>query len=928
MPELFDAPYDAKTAEERIYKLWEESGFFAPEAHQPLADNLHKQKTFSMVLPPPNVTGILHIGHALMLTIEDIMARYHRMMGDKTLWIPGTDHAAIATQEKVERELYKKEGKNRHDLGREEFLRRVGEFVKQNHDTIVHQMKKMGASLDWSREAFTLDEPRTRAVHEAFKRMYDAGLIYRGERIVNWDPKLQTTVSDDEIEWKEEKAPFYYLKYGPFTISTARPETKFGDKYVVMHPDDKRYKQYKEGQKLEVEWMNGKITATVIKDKAVDPKFGTGVMTITPWHDAVDFEIAERHKLDREQIIDLRGKLLPIAGEFAGKKITEARPLIVEKLKAKGLLEKVDESYVHRIATDSRGGGVIEPQILKQWFVNVNAKFKIQKSKLKNIPSGSETTLKEIMTKAVKSGQIKIIPERFKKIYFHWINNLRDWCISRQIWYGHRIPVWYCLQCGQIETNIDIKSRWFILRHGQSEWNSAGIVQGQSDGNSLTSKGVEQARQAAAKLKSHHIDLVISSDLKRAAETASIIAEIVGAKVVCDKRLRERHMGTLQGKLKNEVESDYLESIKGYTTKSEGGESFEDIEKRAWEAFREHQVAYKGKNIVVVTHGGIILALNKKVKNLEFGEAVGGSVAKNGEGVQLDVAKSCSHCGGDLYEQDPDTLDTWFSSGLWTFSTLGWPAFAETATVGKPGKENDFANFHPTSVLETGYDILFFWVARMILMTGFLLGDIPFETVYLHGLVRDAQGKKMSKSLGNVIDPLVMSEKYGADATRLSLIIGTAPGNDTKLSEDRVRGYRNFTTKIWNIARFIVISDASELKGVKPKTTVADKKRLKEFESLKKTITISIEKFKFHKAGETLYHYLWHTFADKIIEESKPRLKGDDRADAAASLATLQEVFYGCLKLLHPFMPFVTEEIYQLYFKAEKKHPFLMVAPW
>lgn len=587
--------YDSKKTEDKIYELWEKSGFFNPENCVKAGVAKDEGEVFSIVLPPPNVTGTLHMGHAAMLAIQDSMIRFHRMKGHRTLWLPGTDHAALATQSRVESDLYKKEKKTRHDLGREEMLKRIEKFAQESHDTIIHQLKKMGSSLDWSREAYTLDEQRSLAVRTAFKRMYEDGLIYQGTRIVNWDPKMQTTVSDDEIEWKEEKASFYYLKYGPFTIGTARPETKFGDKYVVIHPDDQRYKEYEHGQKIELEWMNGPITATVIKDEVVDTEFGSGVMTITPWHDTTDFEIAERHNLEKEQIIDENGKLLPIAKEFTGMHISKARPAIVDKLKKKGLLEKIDEDYVHRVATNSRGNGIIEPQIKKQWFIDVN----------KKIP-GRNITLKELMRNAVESEKIKILPERFKKIYYHWIDNLRDWCISRQIWYGHRIPVWY-----------------------------------------------------------------------------------------------------------------------------RGDEMRVDIEPP------------KDKD----------------------------------------------------WEQDPDTLDTWFSSGLWTFSTLGWPE-----------KTEDLKTYHPTSVLETGYDILFFWVARMILMSGYLLKDIPFHTVYLHGLVRDKQGRKMSKSIGNIIDPLDMIAKYGADATRLSLIIGAAPGSDVKLSEDKVRGYKYFANKVWNAARFVTMS--------------------------------------------------------------------------------------------------------------------------
>ncbi|TSC78742.1 MAG: valyl-tRNA synthetase [Parcubacteria group bacterium Gr01-1014_29] len=733
----FSKPYTAKEHEDRIYERWMESGYFTPE-NLPDAKN---RKPFTMILPPPNATGTLHIGHAVMLAIQDTLIRFWRMRGRKTLWLPGADHAAIATQEKVEKELYKKEKKTRHDLGREEFLHRVDAFVEESRSTIKTQIRKMGCSLDWTREAFTMDAQRSLAVRTAFVRMYDAGLIYRGHRIVNWDPKLQTTVSDDEIEWMEEKTPFYYLKYGPFTIGTARPETKFGDKYVVMHPDDERYKQYKHGQTIDLEWIGGPITATVIKDRAIDPEFGTGVMTITPWHDTADFDIAERHKLNKEQIIDLQGKLLPIAGAFAGEHVTKARPKIVEKLKEKGLIEKVDENYIHRIAIDSRGGGTIEPQILEQWFISVSAK-------LWSVSSNEETTLKEMMQRVVENGQITILPKRFEKIYFHWINNLRDWCISRQLWYGHRIPVWYCVACGKNAKN--------------------------------------------------------EQDLQKC--TRPIV-------------------------------------------------SIEDL-------------------------------------------------------------TACPHCGGAI-RQDPDTLDTWFSSGLWTFSTLGYPE-----------KTNDLEQYHPTDVLETGYDILFFWVARMILMTGFLLGDIPFHTVYLHGLVRDAQGRKMSKSLGNIIDPLTMSEKYGADATRLSLLIGNAPGNDLKMSEDKIRGYRNFANKIWNASRFVITNteEFSPATTEKINLTLRDKKILADVERLSKEITKDIENFRLYLAAEKTYHYFWHTFADNIIEEAKPRLKGTDTADKTSAERMLYETLITLLKLLHPFMPFVTEAVWEKV--PNNKDSLLMVEKW
>jgi valyl-tRNA synthetase len=698
-----DKAYNHKEVEDKLYKMWEEKGYFKPSG---------KGQPFSIVLPPPNVTGTLHMGHALMLVIEDILVRYHRMKGDNTMWLPGTDHAAIATQSKVETILYKEEEKTKDDLGREEFLKRVEAFAKESHDTIVNQMKKMGASVDWEREAYTLDEKRNFSVRTAFKTMYDAGLIYKGARIVNWDPKLKTTVSDDEVEWREEKAPFYYFQYGPFVIATARPETKFGDKYVVMHPDDKRYKDYEHGQKVEVDWINGKVTATIIKDEAVDMKFGTGVMTITPWHDRTDFEIAERHNLDKEQIIDFKGLLLPIAGDLAGQHIKKARPMLVEKLKEKGLLVKVDENYTHRLATNSRGGGIIEPQVKEQWFVSVNKEFSMGHSEIEGIKEGDSVTLKKLMKHVVESGQIKVTPDHFVKIYYHWIDNLRDWCISRQIWYGHRVPVWY--------------------------------------------KDKE---------------------------------------IYCDVN------------------------------------------------------------------------------------------PPTGEG----------------WEQDPDTLDTWFSSGLWTFSTMGWPEETE-----------ELKTFHPTSVLETGYDILFFWVARMILMTTYLRGQIPFKQVLLHGLVRDAQKQKMSKSKGNIIDPLDLSEQYGTDALRIALIFSTAAGNDIPMSEDKIRGMKFFSNKLWNMARFIemkgegldgkVIKETDVLKELAENEN--DKKMIEKTEQLVKDVSEHIEKFRLHDGAQSLYQFAWHEFADVYIEDVKNRVD-------QPSFTVLKSLFFLQLYLLHPFMPFITEEIYE-----------------
>ncbi len=727
IPEVFLKPYTPSEHEDKLYALWNDSGYFNPDVCVEKGITAPDAEPFSIVLPPPNVTGTLHMGHAAMLAIEDILVRHARMSGKRTLWVPGTDSAAIATQSKVEGELYKKEGTTRHDLGREEFLKRVYDFAENSKDTIIGQTKKMGSSLDWSRYAFTLDDQRYNAVMTAFVRMYDAGLIYRGARSVNWDPKMQTTVSDDEIEHVEQKDPFYYFNYGPFVIGTVRPETKFGDKYVVMHPDDERYKMYTHGQQLEVEWINGPITATIIKDEAADPEMGTGVMTITPWHSQVDFDIAKRHNLNMEPVIDERGILLPIAGEFAGQHIKKARPLIIEKMHAKGLVAKIDDTYIHNVATNSRGGGLIEPQIKEQWFIDVNKEFTMGHSEIPGVQEGDAVTLKSLMIKAVDNGGVSIFPDRFNKTYFHWIENLRDWCISRQIWYGHRIPAWF-----------------------------------------------------------------------------------------------------KNGEIKVQIESP-----------------------------------------------------------------------------------------GEGWQQDPDTLDTWFSSGLWTFSTLGWP-----------NETSDLKTYHPTAILETGYDILFFWVARMILMSTFHLGQVPFKSVYLHGLVRDEKNRKMSKSLGNTIDPLTMIEKYGADATRLSLVIGAAPGNDVPLSENRIKGYKNFANKIWNITRFILTHTAD----MDPSTTVRKSPRDEEIlASLKGAVadvTSEIEKFNLYLAGEKAYHYVWSELADVILEESKPILTGADTALRAARQAVLVQCLTTSLKMLHPFMPFVTEAIWQELPVHMKERELLMVSSW
>lgn len=735
MKELSKA-YEAKNYEDKIYKKWEDSGLFNPDvcANKRVAGK--NADYFSMVLPPPNVTGTLHMGHAVMLAIQDVMARYHRMKGEKTLWVPGTDHAAIATQTKVEKLLMGKGVKNpRQELGKEKFLAEVEKFARESRGIIVGQARKMGASLDWSREAFTLDEPRSLAVRTVFKKMYDDGLIYRGYRIVNWCPRCHSTLADDEVEYKPTKTKLYWIKYGPFVLATTRPETKLGDTAVAVHPKDKRYAKMV-GKKYMIPGVLGEFEITVVADEAVDMKFGAGAIKVTPYHSFADYEIAQRHGIAGKQIINEEGKIMANCGKYAGLTTVEARKAIVQDMEKIGLIDHVDEDYQNNLSVCYRCGTVIEPIPSRQWFIAVDKEFKISNSKIKGIKKGQKVTLKKLMRQAVKGGQIEIIPERFNKTYFYWIDNLRDWCVSRQIWYGHQIPVYYC-------------------KRGNSKF----------------------------QIPNHKCELPI---------------------------------------------------------------------------------------------------------------------------VSIDVVKKCPHCGGEV-EQDPDTLDTWFSSGLWTFSVLGWP-----------GNLKDLNTFHPTSIMETGYDILFFWVARMILMTTYILGDVPFKTVYLHGLVRDEQGRKMSKSLGNVIDPLGMIARYGTDATRLSLLVGNTPGNDMKLSEEKIAGFRNFTNKLWNISRFMLLNiDKPKIRAVEPKAkTQADKWILGELKKIVQESSKNIEGLNFSMAGEKLRDFTWGELADWYLEIAKVE---------GGKSEILNYILNTVLKLWHPYMPFVTETIWQEVYGTDKM---LMVEPW
>lgn len=711
MDERLLKPYDPKNTEERIYKLWEESGFFNPDVCVEKGVINEDAPTFSFVMPPTNANGSLHAGHGLVMTLEDIITRYKRMKGYKTLWLPGLDHAGFETQVVYEKKL-EKEGRTRFDLSREDLYKEILNFTMENSDNIKSQVRKMGASCDWSREKFTLDKEIVNTVYNTFKKLEDDKLLYRGKRIISWCPKHQTSFSDLEIADVEKVDSFYYLKYGPFTIATARPETKFGDKYVVVHPDDPRYANYKHRQDIDLEWINGPITATVIKDESIDMEFGTGAMTITPWHDANDFLIAEKHNLEKEQIINERGLLLDIAGEFAGQHISKARKLIVEKLEKKGLVEKIDDNYKHVIRTCYKCGTTIEPQIKSQWFINMKP-------------------LAKRAQEEIEKGSIKYIPEQYKKITTHWLENIMDWNISRQIVWGIPIPAKICDTC--------------------------------DDG-------------------------------------------------------------------------------------------FVDLE----------------NNIT-----------------------------------------KCKKCNGEL-RADTDTFDTWFSSAQWPFATLGYP------------DEKDFKTYYPTDVLETAGEIIFFWVTRMIMIGTYVTGKIPFKNVYLHGLVLDAKGQKMSKSKGNVINPLDLTDKYGTDAFRIGMIVGNTPGTSLALAEERIRGYGKFANKIWNATRFVLDQTKDFEIPENPSYDEEDKKSDEELRALLKEITKEMDEYKFYIVSEKLYHYFWHTFADIIIERSKKKILENNNADSAKSL--LYNQLSVLLKTLHPFMPFVTEEIWSMMPKKNKE--ILMVEKW
>ena len=696
MQKQLDKIYDPAKVEDRLYKFWVDGGYFHAEIDP-------KKDPYTIVIPPPNITGQLHMGHALDQTLQDILIRFRRMQGRATLWLPGTDHASIATEAKIVAAMAE-EGLTKEDLGREKFLERAWEWKRQYGGRIVEQLKKLGSSCDWDRERFTLDEGCNKAVNEVFIRLYEKGLIYRGERIINWCPTCCTSISDAEVEYEESEGNFWHLRYpitdgsGYIELATTRPETLLGDTAVAVHPDDERYKALI-GKTVTLPLVNREIP--VVADTYVEMDFGTGVVKITPAHDPNDFEVGLRHNLEVINVMTDDAHINEKGGKYAGMDRYEARKAIVADLDEGGFLVKV-EPMKHNVGHCYRCHSTVEPRVSKQWFVKMEP-------------------LAKPAIDVVKNGEIKFVPERFNKTYFNWMDNIRDWCISRQLWWGHRIPAYYCADCDEIM-------------------------------------------------------------------------------------------------------------------------------------------------------------------------------------VTLDAPCKCSKCGSTNISRDEDTLDTWFSSALWPFSTLGWPDDAE-----------DLKYFYPTNTLVTGYDIIFFWVARMIFSGLEYTGKAPFDTVLIHGIVRDAQGRKMSKSLGNGIDPLVEIEKYGADALRFTLATGNSPGNDMRYVPERVEASRNFANKLWNASRFILMNlpDEEPAAHLPENLSMEDKWVLSQYNRLVAEVTDNLDKFEIGMAVQKLYDFIWDIFCDWYIELCKVRLNGEDKDAAATARAVLVYVMTGVLKLLHPFMPYITEEIWQ-----------------
>ncbi|MFA6993506.1 MAG: class I tRNA ligase family protein [Patescibacteria group bacterium] len=880
--------YDPKKVENRIYERWERSGFFNP-------DNLKKTKgEYCDVLPPPNANGELHLGHASGYVVMDLFGRYQRMLGKKVLLLPGKDHAGIQTQVVYEKKLKKERGLTRYDLGREKFYQECYAFCQDRSKYMRQQEKKIGLSADWSRERFTLDPELIKTVLETFVEMYNDGLIYRGSRIINWCPRCFTALSDIEVEYQEQTGKLYTFKYDknfPFAISTTRPETKLGDTAVAVNPKDSRYKKYV-GKTIEANFLGVPLKLKIIADREVDSSFGTGALGVTPAHSMVDYEMAQKNGLEMVSVINQEAKI-SLPGKFQDLAIAEARQKIVEELKANGLLEK-EEDYKNNLSVCERCKTPIEQLISEQWFVNVDhPKF----------------SLKQAAKKAIALGEIKIYPERFKKVMLAWTDNVHDWCISRQIWWGPRIPVWYKQVDKSTGRQVDrqkskIEITYFV--HGASTDNVAKRSSGHKD-VSLSERGTEQAKERAKQIKASDFDVIFSSDLKRAVQTAEIY--FGRGKFKQDKRLREISYGELNGHPVKEVGPLKEQKV---NEPFPGGESYKQVEARIKDFLAEVAEKYPGKKIAIVAHQAPQLVLEVLTQNKTWEQAFKDdwrNIPNNWQPgwhyqfAGITTMKASVQSPGAGWVQDEDTLDTWFSSGQWVYTTLGYP------------KGKDFKTFYPSDTMITGRDLIYFWAFRMIIMSLYKTRKAPFKNLYFTGLIRDEKGQKMSKSKGNGIEPLEMIEKYGTDAVRLSLMIGSAPGNDMNLGEQKIAGFRNFTNKLWNISRYILESQTVRKPESQKAKTLADKWILSRLNGTVKAVTGAIEKYDFALAGETLRAFTWNELADWYLEISK--VEGD-------KTKVLNNILETLLKLWHPFMPFVTEEIWSLMGKKS----LLMVEPW
>jgi valyl-tRNA synthetase len=833
-----DKVYNPKESEEKIYERWEKGGYFAPKLDK-------NRPPFCIIMPPPNANGSLHIGHALFVTLEDIMARYHRMKGEATLWLPGADHAGFETQVVFDKKL-EKEGRHRSEVPQDQLLNEMMEFTLQNKQFMEGQLRKLGASCDWSREKFTLDEDIIKIVYQTFEKLKNDGLIYRGSRLVNWCTKHQTSLSDLEIKYEERVDPLYYIKYGPFKLATVRPETKFGDTAIAVNPKDKRYKDYV-GKEIEVEMVLGKAPIRVIADEAVDMEFGTGCVKVTPAHDFADFDTWQRHKDEipgPKVVIDKYGRMNELAGPYKGMKVVEARAKVVQDMIAKGLLDEkeIDHDYKHNVAVCYKCGTVIEPTLMdNQWFV-----------KMTEQPKSGALSLRDLAVQAVKNGEIKFIPDRFEKIFLQWMGNLRDWNISRQIPWGIRIPVWHC----------EIKKAP-IKKMGFHE----SVVPEVLDGKISTWRIRDHQLQAGDMVAFENSQ---AGELFGYGEITQVVKTTVGAVDLKDKT----HYKTYKNR------------------------------RELIEAFKRHNPGCEiNENISV-------FAYTYKFKKIDAGDGCCGRTI-----VASEKPKQCANCGSKVLVEDSNVFDTWFSSGQWPFATL------------QTTKKGDFEYFYPTTVMETAADILFFWVARMVMLGLYITGKVPFKYVYLHGLVRDKDRQKMSKSKGNVMDPLGVVEMHGADALRMALVFANSPGQDIAFSEEKIIAQRRFANKIWNASRFVLqqIDGSQQNKKIEP-TTKADKEILNELVGTIESVTKDIDNFQFHEAAQTLYHFFWHTFCDVYIEASKKQIEEGSPEERENTKSILLSILRESLKLLHPFMPFVTEEIYQMLPNKEKES--LIIETW